>query len=69
MVEIFKTNVVSHRQAEKLLAILQQYFPHYEMNFVLDDIDKVLRVEGGDLQIEHIQEALRKNGFICEVLI
>lgn len=46
MVEIFRTNVSSHLQANSILERLQKEFPQYEMNFDLEDCDKILRVDG-----------------------
>jgi hypothetical protein len=34
----------------------------------LDDCDKVLRIEGEHLTLEHLKIIVNENGFICEVL-
>ncbi len=46
MVEIFRTNVSSHLLADSILKRLHKEFPQYEMNFDLEDCDKILRVDG-----------------------
>jgi hypothetical protein len=67
MVEVFKTNV--HKQhAQTVIEILSIYFPDCKINFDLSDCDKILRVEGKDIQAEIIIELLNKKRFQCEVL-
>ena len=45
MVEVFKTNVTSHADADLLIGELHKAFPSYKANFDLDDCDCILRVK------------------------
>lgn len=68
MVEVFKTNVMQRRQAKALLVILETQFPWFRINFDLEDCDKILRVEGKDIQHEKIIALVTGNGYQCEIL-
>jgi len=68
MVEVFKTNVKYQSQAQCLLTLLRQYFPKSQVNFDLDDCDKILRIQGDEFCPVKIAELLRTNGFECCVL-
>ena len=50
MVEVFKTNVQKKAQSKMLLCILSEAFPSFKFNFDLSDCDKVLRVEGDNME-------------------
>jgi len=67
-VEIFKTDVVKKNQAEKILLILNNHFPHFKINFDLDDCDKILRVEGERIAVEKIIALLHQQKILCEQL-
>jgi hypothetical protein len=51
-----------------LLSILSAAFPSFKINFDLNDCDKVLRVEGKDIEPLQIIMLVQKNGFECETL-
>ncbi|HYG14140.1 MAG TPA: hypothetical protein VEC12_00195 [Bacteroidia bacterium] len=68
VVEVFKTNVKYTVQAEKLVAALKQHFNGARINFDLEDRDKILRLEGENINAGTVAEIMRKNGFNCEVL-
>jgi len=68
MIEIFKTNVDNERQAERLLALLNQHFPSTEINFDLDDCDRILKVKGEKFCSLNIIRILAYKGFECQVL-
>lgn len=68
MVEVFKTNVQKKTQSKKLLSILAEAFPSLKINFDLSDCDKVLRVEGDDMEASRIMKLVKEHGFNCEVL-
>ncbi|MBS1492375.1 MAG: hypothetical protein JST55_02625 [Bacteroidetes bacterium] len=67
MVEVFKTNVEDKIIADKITAELQSMFGG-DINYDLDDCDKILRVESDEVIPEKISEVLICKGFICEVL-
>lgn len=68
MVEVFKTDVRQPRQAKLLLGILQKRFPLLRINFDLEDCDKILRVEGENIQQEKIARLIIENGYQCHIL-
>jgi hypothetical protein len=68
MVEVFKTNVQKKSQSKMLLYVLSETFPSTKINFDLSDCDKVLRVEGDDMDELKIMVIVKKYGFTCEVL-
>jgi len=45
MVEIFKTNVKTKRQAKLVVARIHKSFVDLSANFDLDDCDKILRIK------------------------
>jgi hypothetical protein len=68
MVEVFKTNVQKKTQSKMLLSILSETFPSFKINFDLSDCDKVLRVEGDNMEAVTIVKLIKQNGFKCEPL-
>jgi hypothetical protein len=68
MVEVFKTNVQKKAQSKMLLCILSEAFPSFKINFDLSDRDKVLRVEGDNMEVLRIMILVKEFGFKCEVL-
>ncbi|AHM62765.1 hypothetical protein D770_22590 [Flammeovirgaceae bacterium 311] len=70
MVEVFKTNVSSPDQANRLLVQIHNTFIHYRANFDLWDCDHILRVKStnGSIQPLPLILLLKKNGFRAEVL-
>jgi len=68
MVEVFKTNVQKKAQSKMLLCILSEAFPSFKINFDLPDCDKVLRVEGDNMEALPIMILVKEHGFTCELL-
>ena len=68
MVEVFKTNVQKKAQSQMLLCILSKAYPSFKINFDLSDCDKVLRVEGDNMEVLRIMILVNEYGFKCEVL-
>lgn len=68
MIEIFKTSVDTVRKAETILALLHNHFPSAEINFDLEDCDKILRVKGEKFCPSCIVRILVIKGFECLVL-
>ena len=68
MVEAFKTDVQKKAQSKMLLYILSEAFPSVKINFDLSDRDKVLRVEGDDMEALRIMMLVKEYGFKCELL-
>ena len=68
MVEVFKTNVQKKAQSKMLLCILSEAFPLFKINFDLSDCDRVLRVEGDNIEKLRIMIFVKEYGVNCEVL-
>lgn len=68
MVEVFKTNVEKIEYAQLLLQKLLAQYPNYQINFDLQDCDRILRVEGKQVESGRIIEVVSLNGFDCKVL-
>jgi hypothetical protein len=68
MVEVFKTDVQKKTQSKKLLCVLSEAFPSFKINFDLSDRDKVLRVEGDNMEALRIMILVKEYGFKCEIL-
>ena len=68
MVEVFKTNVQKKAQSKMLLCILSEAYPSFKINFDLSDCDKVLRVEGDNMEALRIMILVKEYGFTCEIL-
>jgi hypothetical protein len=68
MVEAFKTNVQKKVQSKMLLGKLSEVFPSFKINVDLSDCDKVLRVEGDNIEVLPIMTLVKKYGFTCELL-
>jgi hypothetical protein len=68
MVEVFKTNVQKKAQSKMLLCVLSEAFPSFKINFDLSDCDKVLRVEGDNIEALRIMILVKEYGVNCEVL-
>jgi hypothetical protein len=68
MVEVFKTNVQKKAQSKMLLCALSETFPSFKINFDLSDCDKVLRVEGDNMESFRIMTLVKECGFMCEIL-
>lgn len=70
MVEVFKTDVKNQNQADFLIREIQNKFSTCEVNFDLDDCDKVLRVESrkGEIPSPSIISLLNGYGFRARIL-
>ena len=70
MIEVFKTNVNSKRQADMLVSIIQHTFVNYQVHFDLEDCDKILRVKcpNGDIDQNSLIRLLKSLGYHSELL-
>jgi len=68
MVEVFKTNVQKKTQSKMLLSVLSEAFPSFKINFDLSDCDRVLRVEGDNIEALRIMILVKEYGVKCEIL-
>jgi len=67
-VEVFKTNVDEVESSEILIRKVLDHFPESQVNFDMEDCDKILRVEARKVIPERIIEILNAHGYTCEVL-
>jgi hypothetical protein len=69
MVEVFKTNVTSVRQARELVVMIESCFEVERVNFDLEDCDRILRIEVKDhFDIDSLINLLRRIDVKAEVL-
>nr|WP_233173118.1 hypothetical protein [Flavobacterium sp. ASV13] len=68
MVEVFKTNVEKETDTNYIIAVIKREFPTYQINFDLEDCDKILRVEGANLQSNQIIKYVNCLGYSCNIL-
>ena len=70
MIEVFKTDVDDSKYADILVEHIQRIFQGYEVNFDLQDCDKILRVKNvcGMVNSDRLIQVLSKFGFHAEVL-
>lgn len=69
IVEVFKTNVETGEQAERLVNLIRENFPEYAVNFDLDDCDRILRVQASaSIRESSVLEILHTSGFDAAVL-
>ena len=69
-VEVFQTNIQYEKAANAVLKALQTLFPHYRMNFDLEDCDNILRVESTKTHVEAepIIKLVQAQGYSISVL-
>lgn len=67
-VEVFKTNVASKYEAAMLIEMLCQVYPFAQINFDLEDCDRILRIKGS-ISTRSIVNLLNEKGYLCEELI
>ncbi|MCX2681569.1 hypothetical protein OOZ15_16565 [Galbibacter sp. EGI 63066] len=68
MVEIFKTDINREDIAQQVIAMLNAYFPKSDINFDLEDCDRILRIETETIAVNTVERILKDSGFYCKVL-
>lgn len=68
-VEVFKTNVDQIETSEQLIRQVLDCFPQSQVNFDMEDCDRILRVEADTVMPDKIIEILASNGYFCEILV
>jgi hypothetical protein len=71
MVEVYSTDIETEEVANKVLLYLHSHFPHYKINFDLEDRDKILRIESknSSLAVEELTRMLKSLGVTANVLL
>ncbi|MCC9070311.1 hypothetical protein LNQ49_01675 [Flavobacterium sp. F-65] len=65
MIEIFKTNVQNESDTTIIIKSIQEYFHDHQINFDLEDCDKILRIEANQIESCKIIELLNILNFDC----
>ncbi|MCW3103357.1 MAG: hypothetical protein JWO09_1797 [Bacteroidetes bacterium] len=70
MVEVFKTNVSSKREAHIISEDLAAFFPGWKIKFDLEDCDNILRIDSGGEPViaEHVKNIVTRFGYTAEPL-
>ena len=68
MVEVFKTNVQSTREAKRIIQKLAEEFPKHKINFDLSDCDRILRAQGNAILERKIISIVASLNYNCEIL-
>ena len=70
MIEVFKTNITSREEAEKIVSAIHLAFAGYKANFDLWDCDNILRIQSfsGEIRIDRLISFLVEQGCVAEVL-
>ena len=69
MIEVYKTNVRTKTQSKKVMKLLKKTFSESNINFDLQDCDKILRVKGiTHSNTKKVINYLIQLGFKCEIL-
>ena len=70
MVEVFKTNVRQRKVADRIVARLHKEFKHYQANFDLSDVDRILRIAstGAIVDVPGVIRLVKEAGFEANVL-
>jgi tRNA G26 N,N-dimethylase Trm1 len=64
-IEVFKTNVKTKKNADRVINIIKSTLPVGKINFDLKDCDKILRIEAKEIQVQPILNLLLDLGFTC----
>lgn len=68
LVEVFKTNIHSRRMAGKVKKCLREAFPNHNIDFDLNDCDRILRIESDSLDCKKIIEIVKSNNVFIALL-
>ncbi len=68
MVEVFKTNISTKKEAGLLRHALLLHFPGFRINCDLQDCDRILRVEGPGIDAAFVKSIAAEMGYILEEL-
>lgn len=65
---ILKTNIRSKRQVKSVAPLLDSQENISRWNIDLHDIDKVLRIESTEMELDEVVQLIQEAGFYCEEL-
>lgn len=69
MITVFKTNVSTESKAKFVTKIIKSQITECKINFDLEDCDKILRIEGKNINEQKIIELLHVHKIQCEELV
>ncbi len=65
---ILKTNIRYKKNVKAVASLLDEQHRIYKWNIDLKDIDKVLRIESDELELNEVVQLINNAGFHCEEL-
>jgi len=65
---VLKTNISSKKQVKTVAPVLNGQESISRWNIDLNDIDKVLRIEASDIELDEVVHLIQEAGFYCEEL-
>lgn len=70
MIRVYKTNIQRKKDANRILAALAPHYPCSNINFDLEDTDKILRIEyhHEEWDAEPIEHIVQNRGYWIEEL-
>lgn len=69
IVEVFQTNVESESIAQTILSEINNLFPELEVNFDLEDCDRILRLVTPSYDyVPKVVALMDRCGYLCKVL-
>lgn len=68
IVEIFRTDVMTGEEANKMTHTIRACYPGHKINFDLEDSDKIFRMEGEQFIPENVASIFNEHGFMCKLL-
>jgi hypothetical protein len=68
IVEVFKTNVEERYESRRVVQTLREHFPNGQINFDLEDCDRILRLEDRTVINETVIRIVNACGYSCEAL-
>jgi tRNA G26 N,N-dimethylase Trm1 len=68
MIELFKTNVKTKKQANKITKLLKINLGYNFVNFDLEDCEKILRIDAPNVLPHCVIDILKNENFECEIL-
>jgi hypothetical protein len=68
MIEVFKTNIASEQEANRILSLLTDEFPGSSINFDLEDCDRILRIKSSVINPVRVIALIISKGYFCKIL-
>lgn len=69
IIEIFTTTVNNEIEAKAIVEALQQKMELAEINFVLEDKDKILRIENNRIDIKQVEKIFNEFSHTAKLLV